>query len=283
MPFGERQKREIAAAQRRLGVGDDGAQTGNAPPCAHECRGCRMLPALELRYAKRDDVRIEERAATLQCGEQLPVDFRERRLERLSVGAACERERLPSPLPQVHVTPRCFQRGGVAGGEQSPECRRKSAQPPNGIHVLNVESAWILRYPIRSLNLARSCAGAGLSSSRFCRSPLAPVEAAETPLSSAFQGRSHNPAESRCVTPRSWRSRKSMPGAESGAAGWHCASWTTAAVPTSPFALRSSWQMIPRSSPLLVISTRAPRSRRGRGVGRPLPPGGWFSPGALGP
>src|SRR5947208_2503950 len=104
-----------------------------------------MLPALQLRHAKRDDVGIEERAAAL------------------------ERKRLPSQLSQVQLVPRCFQFGGVLRGEEALESRRKSAQPPNRIHTRNVESAWILRYPIRRLNLARSCAGAGPSSPPFSR------------------------------------------------------------------------------------------------------------------
>src|SRR5882672_4269515 len=227
MALGEGQKREVPAPQRRLGIGNDGAQTGDAPACANQRGGGGMLPAFQLRHAKRHDMGIEERATAFQRREEAAIDGRERRLEFFGVGAARERKRLPSELPQIQLVPHRFQFGGALRDDETLESRRKSTQLPNRVHAGNVESAWILRYPIRSLNLARSCAGAGLSSPRFCRSPLARVEAAAAPLSSAFQGRSHSPAASRCVMPRSWRSRKSTPGAASAVASWHCVSWTT--------------------------------------------------------
>src|SRR3989441_4112493 len=208
MPLGQSQKREVAAAQRRLRVGDDSAQTGDAPARADERSRRGMLPALQLRHAKRDDVGIEERTAALQRGEQAAIDFRERRLECFGIGAARERKRLPSQLSQVQLVPRCFQFGGVLRGEEALESRRKSAQPPNRIHTRNVESAWILRYPIRRLNLARSCAGAGPSSPPFSCWPPARVEAA-APLCSGSRDPSHSLAAYRCSTRPSWRSRKS--------------------------------------------------------------------------
>src|SRR3989454_1222596 len=113
-----------------------------------------MLPALELRYAERHDVRIENRAAPLQHREQPAIDFRERRLERLGVRAARERERFPSHLSEIQLAPGRFQVSGVAGGEQALESCRESTEPPNRIHARNVESAWTLRYPIHRLNLA---------------------------------------------------------------------------------------------------------------------------------
>src|SRR2546422_4273186 len=84
MPLGQSQKREVAAAQRCLRVGDDSAQTGDAPARADERSRRGMLPALQLRHAKRDDVGIEERTAALQRGEQAAIDFRERSEEHTS-------------------------------------------------------------------------------------------------------------------------------------------------------------------------------------------------------
>src|SRR6266581_4436029 len=262
MTLGEREKREIAAAQGRLGVRDDGSQARHAPARSDERGRRRMLPALQFGHAECDDVRIEKRAAALQRGEQATIDFGERGLECFGVGAARERQGLPAHLTQVQLVPSCFQRGGVPCGEETLECRRKSAQPANRIHARNVESAWILRYPIRCLNLARSCAGAGLSSPQSSRLPPAPVEAAAAPLSSASPDPSPSPAESPCGTRRSWRSRRSMPAAGSEAGCWRCASWTTAAAPKSRFASRSSWSRTLRSSPSWAISTRAPHSPR---------------------
>src|SRR2546427_5554732 len=152
--LGEREKREIATAERGLRVGNDRAQPRNAPARTDERGGCGMLPAMELRYAERDDVRIEQRAAPLQHREQPAIDFRERRLERLGVRAARERERFPSHLSEIQLAPGRFQVSGVAGGEQALESCRESTEPPNRIHARNVESAWTLRYPIHRLNLA---------------------------------------------------------------------------------------------------------------------------------
>src|SRR6266849_9429544 len=203
MALGERQKRKVAAAQRRLRVRDDGAQARDAPARADQRRGGGMLPAFQLRHTKRDDVGIEKRAAPLQRGEQAAIDDGERRFECFGVGAAGERERLPSQLSQVLLIPRGFQFGGALRDEEALESRRKSTQPPNRFHTDNVESPWILRYPIRRLNLARSCAGCS-PSPRSSRSLPAPVEAAADPLSSGSRAPSRRPAACRCSMPQNW-------------------------------------------------------------------------------
>src|SRR5256712_2833855 len=205
MALGERQKRKVAAAERRLRVRDDGAQARDAPARADQRRGGGMLPAFQLRHTKRDDVGIEKRAAPLQRGEQAAIDDGERRFECFGVGAAGERERLPSQLSQVLLIPRGFQFGGALRDEELLESRRKSTQLRNCFHTGNVERPWILRYPIRRLNLARSCAGAGRSSPRSSRLLPAPVEAAADPLSSGSRAPSRSPAACRCSMPRSWR------------------------------------------------------------------------------
>src|SRR6266516_1616179 len=78
----------------------------------------------------------------------------QRGLERLRVRAARERERLPSHLTEILLAPDRFQFRGVAGRQQALESCGEPTEPANRIHARNVESAWILRYPIRSLNLA---------------------------------------------------------------------------------------------------------------------------------
>ena len=118
MALGERQKRKVAAAQRRLRVRDDGAQARDAPARADQRRGGGMLPAFQLRHTKRDDVGVEKRAAPLQRGEQAAIDDGERRFECFGVGAAGERERLPSQLSQVLLIPRGFQFGGALRDEE---------------------------------------------------------------------------------------------------------------------------------------------------------------------
>src|SRR2546427_12043481 len=148
---------------------------------------------------------VEKRAAPLQRGEQAAIDDGERRFECFGVGAAGERERLPSQLSQVLLIPRGFQFGGALRDEELLESRRKSTQLRNCFHTGNVERPWILRYPIRRLNLARSCAGAGRSSPRSSRLLPAPVEAAADPLSSGSRAPSRSPAACRCSMPRSWR------------------------------------------------------------------------------
>ena len=152
--LGEREKREITAAERGLRVGDDRAEPGHAPPRANQCGGGRVLPPLELRHAEGHDVRIEKRPATLQHREQPAIDFGQRGLECLRVRAARERERLPSHLTEILLAPDRFQFRGIAGRQQALESCGEPTEPANRIHARNVESAWILRYPIRSLNLA---------------------------------------------------------------------------------------------------------------------------------
>jgi len=161
------QEGKVAPSQRRLRVGNDGPQPGDSPARADECSGRGVLPALKLRYAERDEVRIEKRPAPLQQREQPAVDGGEGRLERFGIRTPRERERLPTHLPEVQLTPRRFQFGGVARGYESLESRRETTQPLNRIHTDNVESAWILRYPIHRLNLA--------SLMRWCRALLASV------------------------------------------------------------------------------------------------------------
>jgi branched-chain amino acid transport system substrate-binding protein len=163
--FREGQKSEVPPAQRRLRVGDHGPKPRDSPTRPDERRGSGMLPALELGDAERDNVRIEKRPAPLQQSEQTAVDRGEGAFERLGIRAARERERFPPELSEVQLFPRCFQFGGVTRGDQSLEPRRKTTQPPNCIHTGNVESAWILRYPIHRLNLA--------SLMRWCRALLA--------------------------------------------------------------------------------------------------------------
>src|SRR5262249_37709378 len=155
--------------ERGLGVRNDGPKARHAPARADERRRRGMLPALELGYAERDDVRLEKSATPFQRREQPAVHLREGRLQRFGVRAPGERERFPSHLLQMQLVPDCFQRGGALRGQEPLEPRRKSAQLSNRFHTGNVESAWILRYPIRRLNLGRSCAGL-LSSRRFSRS-----------------------------------------------------------------------------------------------------------------
>ena len=167
MALGKRQKGEIAATQGSLRVGDDGAQASDAPARTDERRGSGVLPALELWDAEGDDMRIEKCSAPLQHREQAAIDLGEGRLERLRVRAARERERFPADLSQIQLAPCRFQIGGVTRGEETLESRREPTQPPNRIHARNVESAWILRYPIRRLNLA--------SLMRRCRASLAAI------------------------------------------------------------------------------------------------------------
>ena len=135
MTLGEREKREIAAAQRRAGIGNDRAQTRDAPARANQRGGGGMLPALQLRHAERDDVGIEERAAAFERGEQPPIDDRERGLECFVVGAARKRERFPSELSQVQFIPRGFQFCCALGNDEALESRRKSTQLPNRFHT----------------------------------------------------------------------------------------------------------------------------------------------------
>ena len=63
--LGERQEGEVAPPQRRAGVGDDGPEPRDPPARSHERGGGRVLPPLQLGYAKRHDVRIGEPAAAL--------------------------------------------------------------------------------------------------------------------------------------------------------------------------------------------------------------------------
>src|SRR5437867_1756515 len=152
--LGEREERVIPTAERGLRVGDDRAEPAHAPPRANEDGGGGVLPPLELRHAERHDVRIEKRPGPLQYREQAAIDFRQRGLERLSIRAARERERLPSHLTEILFAPDRFQFRGARGREQALESCREPTEPGYRIHARNVESAWILRYPIRRLNLA---------------------------------------------------------------------------------------------------------------------------------
>ncbi len=99
-------------------------------------------------------MRIEKCPAPLQYSEQTAIDLRQRGLERLGVRAARERERLPSHLTEILLAPPRLQRRRVACRKQTLECCREPTEPAYRIHARNVESAWILRYPIRRLNLA---------------------------------------------------------------------------------------------------------------------------------
>src|SRR5262245_19830195 len=81
MTLGEGKKGEVATPERRLRVCDDGAEPGDAPARADQCRRGGMLPALELGLTEGDDVRIEKRSTALECGEQPAIDFGERGLE----------------------------------------------------------------------------------------------------------------------------------------------------------------------------------------------------------
>src|ERR1043166_8986763 len=168
-----------------------------------------MLPAFEFGYAEGHDVGIEKSATPLQHGKESAIDFGDRGLERFGVGAPRERQRFPPGLSEVLLFPRAIELGSIAGGNQSFQSGRKSAQPPNRLHAGNVESAAILRYPNSRLNLARSCAGAGHFSRRFSRLPPAPVVAAVAPLSWGSPVRSRSPAASRCCMRPSSRSASS--------------------------------------------------------------------------
>src|SRR5712691_9700961 len=110
----ELERWQHAAAQRRSCVGDDRAQSGNSPTRADERGGGRMLPALQLRHAECDDVRIEQRAATFQYGQESAINFGECGLERFGVGAPRERQCFPSDLTEIQLLPHLIQRGGVA-------------------------------------------------------------------------------------------------------------------------------------------------------------------------
>src|ERR1041384_7868018 len=182
-----------------------------------------MLPAFEFGYAEGHDVGIEKSATPLQHGKESAIDFGDRGLERFGVGAPRERQRFPPGLSEVLLFPRAIELGSIAGGNQSFQSGRKSAQPPNRLHAGNVESAAILRYPNSRLNLARSCAGAGHFSRRFSRLPPAPVVAAVAPLSWGSPVRSRSPAASRCCMRPSSRSARSMRAAGSEDSSWCCA------------------------------------------------------------
>src|SRR5262249_58848072 len=128
----------------------------------------------------------------------------EGRLQVLVVRAAGSGGRPPSQVVKMQLVLDSFQLSGARRGQEALESRRKSAQLSNRFHTGNVESAWILRYPIRRLNLARSCAGL-LSSRRFSRSPLAPVEGRDLHRSSSDSpDRSRSPAACRCITRQNW-------------------------------------------------------------------------------
>ena len=73
-----------------------------------------MLPALQLRHAKCDDVRIEQRATAFQYGKEPAIHFGERGLERFGVGAPRERQCFPSDLTEIQLLPHLVERGGVA-------------------------------------------------------------------------------------------------------------------------------------------------------------------------
>ena len=135
MALGEREEREVAAAQGRAGVGDDRAQSRHSPTRPDQRRRRGVLPALQLGDAKGDDVGIQERAAALQHRQQTAVHLRQRRLERFGAGATGERQRLPAELAQLQRLPRRVERIGVARAEQPLQSRGESAEAPDRVHM----------------------------------------------------------------------------------------------------------------------------------------------------
>src|SRR2546426_3031374 len=62
MALGETEEGEVPTGQGRLRVGHDGAEPGDAPARPHQRRRRRVLPALDLGDAERDEMRVEEGA-----------------------------------------------------------------------------------------------------------------------------------------------------------------------------------------------------------------------------
>src|SRR2546428_14088432 len=75
MALREPEEGEVPTCQGCLRVGDDGPQPGDAPARSHQGRRRRVLPALELGDAERDEMRVEEGTTVLQHGRQAPVNL----------------------------------------------------------------------------------------------------------------------------------------------------------------------------------------------------------------
>src|SRR6266702_7805872 len=131
------------------------------------------------RPAKRHEVAIEKRAAALQHGEEPAVDLRQRGLDRIGVGAARQRQRIPGHAIEPDRLPDALERRGVGGGEQLLQRVGEAAQALDDVHTLKLRAAarlargdvvhtiwktrWkscgcatgtTLRFPLAQLNLA---------------------------------------------------------------------------------------------------------------------------------
>ena len=119
MALGDTEESEVAARKRRLRVRDHRAEARDAPARADQGRGCRVLPAFQFGDAKRHEMRLEERASTLQHGEEPPVELRQRGLQRLRMRSPGEGERLPTQLIEVLIGPGGLERRRVARGQEA--------------------------------------------------------------------------------------------------------------------------------------------------------------------
>ena len=136
--FGQREKREVAAGQRRPRVADDRAEPGDPPARAHERGRRRMLPTLELGDAEGDHVWVEKGAGALQHRQEAAVHLRERRLQRFGVRPAGVGQRFPAELLQVHCLPGGLERRLVRRREQPFQGRGEATQLPQRIHACNI-------------------------------------------------------------------------------------------------------------------------------------------------
>ena len=135
MALREREEREIAAAQRSRRIGDDGTQPGHAPARPGERRGGRVLTALQLGNAEGHEMRIEERAAALQHGEEPAVHRVEGGLERRTVRPSGERQRLPREAVEMCGVPRPLEGGGIGSDQEGFESTGKPIQGARRFHL----------------------------------------------------------------------------------------------------------------------------------------------------
>src|SRR5207249_6349845 len=139
----QREEGEIAPAERRAGVGDDGAQARNPPARADERRRRGVLPALELGDAERREVAIEERPAAIQHREQASIDLVEGPLEGGAgggrsvrrVGAPRERQHLPRHAVEMGRLPDPLERRRVSSGEQPLQSVDEPAETAQRVHL----------------------------------------------------------------------------------------------------------------------------------------------------
>ena len=139
MAFGETEEGEVTTCQGCLRIGDDGPQPGDAPARSHEGRRRRVLPALELGDAERDEMRVEEGTTALQHGEQATVHLRQSALERRPRfarprGPPSQCQGLPADLVKVALAPSALEGERVGAREQPLEGVGEAAETANRVH-----------------------------------------------------------------------------------------------------------------------------------------------------